>query len=200
MADLLPTSPDPIDHFAAWFAEAAAHAAIRYAHAACLATTGDDGADARMVLVHGFGAAGFVFGTDARSTKARQLVRDPRAALNFHWDALDRQVRIRGRVHAGTTADRERSFDDRPRDSRITAWVSQQSRPVASRDVLEQRWRAAESRFAGSPLIPRPDTWCAFCLVPDSIELWQARRHRLHDRICYTRAGDGRWRRTILEP
>lgn len=191
---------DPFADFAAWLAEAEAHEAVRYAHAATLSTVGISGPDARVVLVHGWNGGGFVFGTDTRSVKAEQLRHEPAAALTFHWDPLERQVRIRGQVELGSEAEGDQSFDDRPQASRITAWASQQSREIASREVLERRFEEARARFGDSRAVPRPDTWRAYRLIPRVFEFWSARSFRLHERILYVRQPNGDWRRGVLQP
>lgn len=198
--DPAPTSTEPIRRFARWYEEATSHEAIRYPHAACLATVGREGADARVVLVHAVDATGFVFGTDIRSTKARQLARDPNAALVFDWSILDRQVRIRGPVEMASDSDADLTFDDRPRPSRITAWAAEQSRTIANRAALEARWQEAARRFEDDRPVPRPESWRAYRLRPQSIELWRAGARRLHDRARYLRGANGVWQRARLQP
>jgi len=191
---------DPLATLAAWYAEAASHPSIRYPHCACLATAGEVWPDARMVLVHRFGPRGLLFGTDRRSAKARQLARAPRACLVFHWQPLERQVRVRGCVEPGEATEADLTFDDRPRESRITAWASCQSQQAADRATLEAAWQQAARRFASIEAIPRPDTWRAYWLIPEEIELWQAGRHRLHTRTRYRRSDDGCWQARVLAP
>ena len=195
-----PFLADPFEQFAAWYNEADGHESVRYAHAATLATSGRNGPDARIVLVHGWSGGGFIFGSDTRSAKAEQLRHDPSAALVFYWPELERQVRLRGRIEDGGEDESDQTFDDRPRESRITAWSSQQSRAIASREVLERRFDEARARFDDSQPVPRPDTWRAYRLVPKVFEFWSARRFRLHERIIYRRQPNGDWRRGVLEP
>ena len=194
------TSNDPFAFFARVFAEAEAHEHIPYAQAATLSTVDGDRADARIVLVHAFDGDGFLFGSDTRSGKAEQLRRRPGAALTFHWQPLERQVRIRGHVEGGTDEESDLTFDDRPRESRITAWASQQSREVTSREALESRFELARGRFDDSQPVPRPDSWRAYRLVPDAVEFWSARRFRLHERVLFRRQPNGDWQRRLLEP
>jgi pyridoxamine 5'-phosphate oxidase len=191
---------DPIAAVCAWHAAAQEHPAVRYPHSACLATQDADGPDARIVLIHTFGPRYFVFGTDLRSAKAQQLARCSDAALVLYWEPLERQVRMRGRVEMGSAAEADLTFDDRPRESRIIAWVSHQGQSVSSPAALATRWREAAEHFAGTDVVPRPSTWCAYRFEPNQIELWQARRHRLHHRTRYTHTADGHWRATVLEP
>lgn len=195
-----PAGEHPIPTFLEWLADAEDHDAIRYANAATLATVEGDGVDARVVLVHRVDARGFLFGSDTRSPKARQLRRHPAAALTFYWGPLDRQVRIRGDVVLATATDANHTFDDRPRESRITAWVCQQSREVAGRPVLERRFAEALERFDEDQTVPRPDTWRAYRLAPTRLEFWQARPYRLHERHVFEREPNGDWRSTVLEP
>ncbi|MEM1181678.1 MAG: pyridoxamine 5'-phosphate oxidase [Acidobacteriota bacterium] len=193
-------SDDPIMILLEWLADAAEHDAIQYAGAATLATVDGDGADARIVLVHEVDGRGLLFGTDTRSPKAHQLRLHPSAALTFYWSPLERQIRIRGTVELADEAAAEKTFDDRPRGSRITAWACQQSREVSDRRVLEGRFAQAEGRFDAGHPVPRPDTWRAYRLVPESLEFWTAQRFRLHDRQAFQKEPNGRWRRFTLEP
>ncbi|MEM1204423.1 MAG: pyridoxal 5'-phosphate synthase [Acidobacteriota bacterium] len=192
------TPSDPFAAFGEWMREAEAHPAIRYAHAATLATVDEgDLPDARVVLVHRFDPGGFVFSTDSRSPKAAQLSRRPAAALVFYWGPLDRQVRIRGNVAEGTEEESDHCFEERPRGSRLTAWGPPQSSELGK--PLGAAWAVAEARFEDQPRVPRPEHWRAYRLRPTSIELWRAARHRLHDRRRYERSSDG-WRRVHLVP
>ncbi len=192
---------DPIGRFRQWLAQANACPSIRYAHAACLSTLDDQGApDSRVVLVHFVDRGGaFVFSTDTRSSKATQLAGDARAALCFDWNAIDRQVRVRGEVTLGDDAASDRCFDERPRGSRITAWASQQSHALDDRHDLLARHAAHDDRLRELDPIPRPATWRAHRLKPNEIEFWHAHRHRLHERRRYTR-GEGGWDLTLLDP
>lgn len=191
---------DPFDQLRDWLVDAACEPMIRYPRAACLATVDTSGRpDARIVLVHAIEEDTLLFATDARSPKARQLAAVPQAALVFHWEALERQVRLRGSVLRAGDADADRGFVDRPRRSRITTWASVQSRPLPDPTSLTRAYeRAAEEHRDADP-VPRPDTWVAFRLRPLEIELWSAGACRLHHRTLYRRDGD-RWRRTRLEP
>jgi pyridoxamine 5'-phosphate oxidase len=186
---------DPLAQFAAWFA-AARETGVRVPEAAALATATPAGApSARMLLVKEFGPGGFVFFTGYDSRKGRELEANPRAALLFHWDALGRQVRIEGRVERVSAAESDDYWDTRPAASRVSAAVSDQSRPVGSRAELEQRVEA----LAGSEPPPRPPRWGGYRLRPDAFEFWQHRDDRLHDRFRYTRAGHA-WTVERLQP
>ncbi len=189
---------DPIVQFGKWFEEARA-ADLLEPNAMTLATATAGGVpSARIVLLKGFDAQGFVFYTDYRSRKGRELDGNPLAALVFHWGELERQVRIVGRVERTSRAESEAYYASRPKGSRIGAWVSHQSTAIPSRDVLEARERELTERWAaGEP--PLPDHWGGYRVVPEEMEFWQGRPSRLHDRIAYTRRPDG-WTRVRLSP
>lgn len=188
---------DPVKQFNAWFEDAAE---LPEPNAMTLATVDAGGQpDARTLLLKSCDARGFTFFTNYRSAKAGQLADAPRAAMLFFWGPLHRQVRIRGRVERTTRAESEEYFATRPRESQLGAWASPQSEEIASRDILEQRLAQAEARFAGRP-VDCPDHWGGYRLVPESIEFWQGRPARLHDRIEYRRGEDGHWARRRLAP
>jgi pyridoxamine 5'-phosphate oxidase len=187
---------DPIEQFAAWFEDAEADVALE--QAMTLATTGTDGApDARMVLLKGFGPDGFRFFTNYESRKGEQLAANPRAALVLYWRELDRQVRIRGTVERLPAQDSDDYFQARPRESRIAAAISPQSRPV-EREELDRRFADLERELAGADP-PRPEHWGGYLLRPAEVEFWQGRDNRMHDRFLYSRDGDG-WRIERLAP
>jgi pyridoxamine 5'-phosphate oxidase len=189
---------DPIRQFAAWLA--AAHAAgIQNAEAMALATADADGVpSARFVLLKGVDEGGFVFYTNLESRKSLELLANPCAALAFYWVALGRQVRVEGRVEPATRDEAHAYFDTRPRPSRLGAWASPQSRPIPGRAALEERLAELERRFPGEE-IPLPEFWGGFRLVPATIEFWEHRESRLHDRLRYVRRADG-WSLERLAP
>ena len=191
--------PDPLRQFAVWFAEAQA-AGVRMPEAAALATASSDGAPSlRMLLVKRFDERGFVFYSGYASRKGRELDANPRAALLFHWDLLGRQVRIEGPV-AHTSAEESAAYvRERPRASQLSALASPQSQVIDSRDALEHRVAELEQRHRGGEL-PLPSNWGGFRLFPETVELWQQRRDRLHDRLRYRRHEDADWLIERLAP
>ena len=194
----LKATPDPIDLFRAWFDDAT-RAGILMPEAMTLATTTSDGRpSARMVLLKGFDANGFVFFTNYRSRKARELTGNPHAALCFHWSILQRQVRIEGCVTRTSVEESEAYFRTRPRGSRIGAWASSQSETLDSRETLEARVRELEAKYPGEN-VPLPEFWGGFRIAPARIEFWQGRINRLHDRLVYSRQNDT-WRLERLYP
>jgi pyridoxamine 5'-phosphate oxidase len=151
-----------------------------------------------MVLLKGFDAHGFVFYTNFRSRKGRELARNPRAALLFYWGEIGRQVRIDGRVEKLMARESDEYFDTRPRGSQLSAWASPQSALVAGRGPLERRFAAFARKYPDA--VPRPPQWGGYRLVPEAFEFWQGREDRLHDRILYRRVRGGRWRIERLAP
>lgn len=189
---------DPIAQFTRWFDEAV-RAQVVEPNAMCLATaTPDAYPSARMVLLKGVDARGFVFYTDYRSRKGTELADNPCASLCFFWPELERQVRINGAVQRVSRAESDEYFQSRPLPSRIGAWTSSQSSVLPSREVLEAQLAANEERFADG-MVPLPEHWGGFRVVPEEIEFWQGRRSRLHDRIQFRKEA-GQWVKRRLSP
>jgi len=189
---------DPLAQFARWYGEAQV-TEKPLPDAVALATATPAGHPSlRMVLLKGFDAHGFVFYTNFRSRKGRELARNPRAALLFYWGEIGRQVRIDGRVEKLMARESDEYFDTRPRGSQLSAWASPQSALVAGRGPLERRFAAFARKYPDA--VPRPPQWGGYRLVPEAFEFWQGREDRLHDRILYRRVYGGRWRIERLAP
>ena len=189
---------DPLALFDKWFAEARA-AELSDPEAMALATVNEAGRPSvRMVLLKGHGQDGFVFYTNEESAKGRELARHPNAALLFHWKSLRRQVRLEGAVARVSNAEADAYFATRARDSQLGAWASDQSRPLANRSTFEARFEEMKRRFEGRD-VPRPPNWGGYRLVPDRIEFWTDREHRLHERRLFVRDGDS-WTEGLLYP
>lgn len=187
-----------MDQFRAWFEEMV-NAGLVEPNAMTLATATPDGEpSARIVLLKGYDERGFVFYTNFEGRKARELEANPNCTLAFYWGDLERQIRIEGRAARISSEESDAYFAGRPRGSQLGAWASQQSQTVDSREPLEERLRELEAEYEGRQ-IPRPPFWGGYRVEPLSIEFWQGRRDRLHDRIVYTRA-DGRWQIHRLQP
>ncbi|HEX7655243.1 MAG TPA: pyridoxamine 5'-phosphate oxidase [Verrucomicrobiae bacterium] len=214
-------NPDPVAQFETWFRQATGEksqsrwrkigiALYKLWSAICnhrpadinamtLSTVGADGQpSSRTVLLKTVDARGFIFFTNYDSRKGRELAANPQAALNFFWPELERQVCVAGTVAKLPVTESEAYFKSRPRGSRIGAWASHQSQPVADRAVLEKLWQELERKFPGD--VPLPPNWGGFILNPQRIEFWQGRPSRLHDRFQYVRQTDGAWKIDRLCP
>jgi pyridoxamine 5'-phosphate oxidase len=189
---------DPVEMFRQWFDEAKAAEVIE-PNAMTLATSDGSGrVSARTVLLKAYDARGFVFFTNYGSRKAAQMAENPQAALLFPWLALERQVAISGPVEKISAQESLAYFLSRPLGSRVGAWVSEQSRVVSSRRILEDKFRQLMQQFAAGK-VPKPDWWGGYRVRPERIEFWQGGSHRIHDRFEYMRQGDI-WALTRLQP
>ena len=192
---------DPFPLFDVWYEEAMGHPEIKYAAAVCLSTVDLEGLpDGRIVLLKIYDRDGFVFFTDAESTKGRSLLRFPQAAMTFYWGPLDRQIRIGGSVEKADDEVSDQCFTRRPRGSQITTWASQQSRVLNNPAELERRVASSTERFADQDPVPRPPYWQAYRLEPRTLEFWEAKSNRLHDRLVYSRDPSGEWTTRRLYP
>lgn len=181
---------DPVVQFQQWFTEAL-DASVLDPNAMSIATVGDDGQPSlRMVLLKYFDATGFVFYTNLDSRKAREMGNNSRVALLFYWAEISRQVRITGTATRISAAESLRYFLTRPRDSQIGAWVSEQSRVIEGRQLLEAKFAELKSRFAAGD-VPLPAFWGGYRVQAHALEFWQARENRLHDRFLYSPSGTG---------
>jgi pyridoxamine 5'-phosphate oxidase len=198
MSEQVAAAPDPFAAFQSWLADAR-RVELNDPNAMTLATSTPDGRpSARIVLLKHADAQGFVFYTNTQSRKGEELTANPRAMLLFHWKTLGRQVRVEGEVSPVAPEEADAYFRSRPRESRLGAWASDQSRPLPDRGVLISRLQALEETYPDEG-IPRPPHWSGYRLRPEKIEFWQDMPFRLHDRTVYT-ADQGSWRVGKLYP
>ena len=189
---------DPIAQFAGWYEQACAEIKP-LPHAAALATATTAGRPSvRMVLLKGYDAHGFVFYTNYRSRKGRELARNARASLLFYWGALERQVRIEGRIVKVTAREADAYFATRTRGSQLSAWASPQSEAITGRTTLKRDVARLALKYRDQ--VPRPPHWGGYRLAPEAIEFWQGRADRLHDRLLYRRMRNGHWSLERLAP
>ncbi len=190
---------NPFRQFDKWFEEALA-AKLTEPNAATLATATRDGRpSARTVLLKGVDGRGFVFFTNYESRKGREIEANPRVALVFPWIAIERQVIVEGPVTRVSREESENYFHSRPQASQLSAWVSQQSALISDRAALEDGLKAVEKKYAGQE-VPLPPHWGGYRINPETVEFWQGRRSRLHDRLRYRREADGEWTVERLAP
>ncbi|MGY0388788.1 pyridoxamine 5'-phosphate oxidase [Nocardioides sp. WG-D5] len=189
---------DPFQQFERWYVEAR-DAGIVEPNAMVVSTVSADGApSSRTVLLKGFSTEGFTFFTNTASRKGSDLARNPRCAVLFPWHPLERQVRIDGVARELSAADVEAYFSQRPRGSQLGAHASHQSRVVSGREELEAAYARVEAQFEGQP-VPVPEEWGGYRVEPETVEFWQGRPGRMHDRLVYRREGDT-WRTERLAP
>lgn len=189
---------DPFALFELWYAAARA-SEPNDTNAMALATADASGRPSvRMVLLKGRGPDGFVFYTNRESRKAGELDANPHAALLFHWKSQRQQIRIEGAISRVTDAESDAYFASRGRDSQLGAWASDHSRPLADRAIFEARFAEFQAKFDGQD-VPRPPHWGGYRVTPDTIEFWQDRAHRLHERRVFTRTAEG-WTEGLLYP
>lgn len=190
---------DPLQQFDQWF-HAAVDSEVPEPNAMSLSTVVEGRPANRIVLLKDFDPKGFVFYTNYQSRKGQEIAANPQVALTFWWAELERQVRIEGRAEKVPAEESEAYFQSRPRGSRMGAWASPQSQPIADRSVLEARVEGLQQTYGDAKPIPRPEHWGGYRVRPDYLEFWQGRSSRLHDRIEYRLQPDGSWQRQRLAP
>jgi len=188
---------DPVKQFSLWFTEAI-DSGIVEPSAMSLATTDESEIGIRTVLLKYFDDKGFVFYTNYKSKKSRQIETRPEAALLFSWLTLERQIKIVGSVEKVSSLESIKYFASRPKDSQIGAWASKQSTTISSRDILQSQFESMKQKFSSGE-VPLPDFWGGYRVIPRTIEFWQGRESRLHDRFVYQRNKDG-WTISRLSP
>lgn len=189
---------EPIAMFRQWFEQAKGSGIILPESMTVATSTSDGRPSARVVLLKSFDENGFVFFTNYNSRKGQELTQNPYAAIVFHWNILQRQVRIEGTIEKVSEQESLEYFHSRPRGSQIGAWASYQSQQIENREQLAEKVKQLEVEYAGKE-IPLPPFWGGFRVKPSQIELWQGRSDRLHDRYCFTPTKEG-WQRTLLSP
>jgi pyridoxamine 5'-phosphate oxidase len=177
---------DPFEQFKQWFEEAVSSQLLEPNAMTIASATKKGKPSARTVLLKGFDERGFVFYTNYESRKGEELISNPQAAILFNWLELERQIRIEGKVEKISAEESEAYFVSRPKGSQLGAWASPQSQVIKSRGVIEDNLVNLEAQFAKSEVLPLPDFWGGFRVIPDYFEFWQGRSNRLHDRLCYS--------------
>jgi pyridoxamine 5'-phosphate oxidase len=191
---------NPIVQFERWFRDVQA-ADLKEPNAMTLATATSAGRpSARVVLLKEVSDFGFVFYTNYGSRKAQEIETNPFAALTFHWPELGRQVRVEGRVKRVPREQSAAYFRSRPKGSRLGAWASRQSQVLPSREPLDSKWAELQEQYAKDDNVPVPEFWGGYCVVPETIEFWEGRPNRMHDRLRYRRKGEGEWLVERLSP
>lgn len=191
-------SANPIEQFKQWFNEALA-AKVLEPNAMYFASVSNNRPHGRIVLLKGFDEQGFVFYTNYLSNKGQEIAENGFASLTFFWGDLERQVRIEGEIVKVSAEESDEYYHSRPRGSQIGAWVSEQSKVISSREILQERLTFYEEKFKNLTIIPRPDHWGGYRVIPEKIEFWQGRPNRLHDRILYTKENNS-WKIERLCP
>lgn len=191
---------NPMELFQKWFYEADATDGIEEANVMSISTLGRDGfPKTRIVLLKKFTWEGFIFYTNYDSEKGRAILKDPRVSLNFFWHSLERQIVIKGHAEKIAPNLSDGYFESRPKGSQLGAWASDQSQEIESREALDEKLNQFEKKFEGQE-IPRPENWGGFIVKPVSIEFWQGRPNRMHDRILFALQEDYNWKITRLQP
>ncbi|MDF3077387.1 MAG: pdxH [Sphingobacteriaceae bacterium] len=192
-------APDPISQFANWFSQAL-DAGLYEPNAMTLATATHDGKpSARILLMKGFNHEGFTFYTNYLSRKGKEMAKNPVVALVFYWGELERQVRIEGTIEKLSKEESERYFHSRPKGSQIGAMASPQSQPIANREIIEKSLQQLEEKYSESE-VPKPAYWGGYIVKPQTVEFWQGRTNRLHDRIEYRKIDKKKWKIVRLAP
>lgn len=190
---------NPFDLFSKWFSEVETAGGLEEANAMTVSSVGKDGfPKSRIVLLKSYSDQGFVFFTNYNSEKGKAILQNPKVGVSFFWHNLERQVIVKGEAVKLSKTDSDTYFQQRPRGSQIGAWASNQSEPITSREVLSKRVAELEEQFKNKQ-IPKPEHWGGFVIVPNSIEFWQGRPNRLHDRMLYSLDLDS-WSHIRLAP